>query len=692
MADLTKDDLAEFEQSFMKTLMGLASGDSSTPSSNVDSGTDGWEDVLEDPNNFGGTKYNPAYNNNDSDYEDEEENYEYEDEEENYEYEDEEESATYEGGEDNLWHDNEESSTANESAWKDTTEPSRFQSGADRVEEPDSEVDASIIIGADGRPLYPPKPVKPTVEDKPKNPNIVSRPPRNYKNTTENNVVTRTNPMLSRSGVDITYSPVIVFLRDQGEDMGYPIVLSSESREVNDLVFGSNNDYTVGYVGVLERHSSSHHPISISLDGKSESNNAGVSYNMIWFPEYKGAKVVSSFAGIRYRTGDAVEVDTNYKGKTQGIDFWDGTPSKIELSKTNDIFEEINEEPKEEGILSQMIQRQADEIIDLRKQIADLTRYKNMEYNVGMQSENAFNSTSAFRRYSDSMKNFFATKEMMDNLKIWDTFFNNNKTPQENIVQPEPIKETYNENMDGVPLRTDGTSEEYIESFADFRKRLIDDIIFKFGGLDNIHSFCVEGDYTLTINNISYQPRISEEVVLTFPLDVRRACRDGAFACVFDYSALVSMTNLRIVEFPSESFMRSYVAPNVGFNKGFRPDYLFDISSTLQEIAYSDVRISRHERNLYIKAYNKEYGNTAWKINEACNNWVFDNLTKGGFSRISSIWSNKNYGIFRKTGYSIVNLIGSTIGAGVNATDYIGKTGIREASKLFRKAFTSTKI
>lgn len=675
MADLTKDDLAEFEQSFMKTLMGLASGDSSTPSSNFNSDTNGKEDILEDPNNFGGTKYNPAYNNNNSEYEDEEEDI----------------SDDYEDEDDELWgsaYDEEESNTINEPVVRNNTEPSNILTGNNTVASPVNGVGASGIVGADGKPLSSSSPIKPIVEDEPKNPNIVSRPPRNYKNTTENNVVTRTNPMLSRSGVDITYSPVIVFLRDQGEDMGYPIILSSESREVNDLVFGSNNDYTMGYVGVLERHSSSHHPISISLDGKSESNNAGVAYNMIWFPEYKGAKVVSGFAGIRYRTGDAVEVDTNYKGKTQGIDFWDGTPSEIESSKTNDIFEE----PKEEGILSQMIQRQADEIIDLRKQIADLTRYKNMEYNVGMQSEDAFNSTSAFRRYSDNMKNFFATKEMSDNLKIWDTFFNNNKTPQENIVQPEPIKETYDENMDGVPLRTDGTSEEYLESFADFRRRLLEDIIFKFGGLENIHTFCVEGDHTLTINKVSYQPKIAEEVILTFPLDVRRACRGGAFACIFDYSALASMSSLRVVEFPSESFMRNYVAPNLGFNKSFRPDYLFDASSSLQEIIYNGFKLSRHERNDYISQYNMEYGNKACKINEACNNWVFENLTKGGFGRISDCWNNKNWGIFRKTAYTALNLAGSAVGAGANAVDYVGKTGIREAGKLFRKAFTSTKI
>lgn len=691
MADLTKDDLAEFEQSFMKTLMGLTSGNSSITNENLGADTtDDRRDILEDPNNFGGTKYNPEYNRNvadDSCYEDEDEDgYEPYYDDEDYHEDDDYGDDWDTDSNDSDW----ESTDNNDSDWEsaDNNESVKDLMG-DSVQTPPV---TSGIIDTDGRPIVTSSPAASVVPEAPKNPNIVSRPPRNYKNTTENNVVTRTNPMLSRSGVDITYSPVIVFLRDQGEDMGYPIILSSESREVNDLVFGSNNDYTMGYVGVLERHSSSHHPISISLDGKSESNNAGVAYNMIWFPEYKGAKVVSGFAGIRYRTGDAVEVDTNYKGKTQGIDFWDGTPSEIESSKTNDIFEDINEEPKEEGILSQMIQRQADEIIDLRKQIADLTRYKNMEYNVGMQSEDAFNSTSAFRRYSDNIKNFFATKEMSDNLKIWDTFFNNNKTPQENIVQPEPIKETYAENMDGVPLRTDGTSEEYLESFADFRRRLLEDIIFKFGGLENIHTFCVEGDHTLTINKVSYQPKIAEEVILTFPLDVRRACRGGAFACIFDYSALASMSSLRVVEFPSESFMRNYVAPNLGFNKSFRPDYLFDASSSLQEIIYNGFKLSRHERNDYISQYNMEYGNKACRINEACNNWVFENLTKGGFGRISDCWNNKNWGIFRKTAYTALNLAGSVVGAGANAVDYVGKTGIREAGKLFRKAFTSTKI
>ena len=209
-----------------------------------------------------------------------------------------------------------------------------------------------------------------------------------------------------------------------------------------------------------------------------------------------------------------------------------------------------------------------------------------MEYNVGVQSEDAFNSSSAYRRYADNMNNFYATKEMVDYMKMWNTFFNNNKTPQENIVQPEPIRETYSDNINGVPLRVDGTPEEYLDSFSDFRKRLIEDIIFKFGGLENIHTFCIEGDHTLTINNVSYQPKIAEEVILTFPLDVRRACRGGAFACIFDYSALASMSSLRVVEFPSESFMRNYVAPNLGFNKSFRPDYLFDASSSLQEIIY----------------------------------------------------------------------------------------------------------
>lgn len=679
MADLTKDDLAEFEQSFMKTLMSLTSGNSSTPSSNFNSDTNGKEDILEDPNNFGGTKYNPAYNNNNSEYEDEEEDI----------------SDDYEDEDDELWgsaYDEEESNTINEPVVGNNTEPSNILTGNNTVASPVNGVGASGIVDADGKPLSSSRPIKPIVEDEPKNPNIVSRPPRNYKNNNGDEVVTRINPMLSRSGVDITYSPVVVFLRDQGEDMGYPIILSSESREVNDLVFGSNNDYTVGYVGVLERHSSSNHPISISLDGKSESNNAGVAYNMIWFPEYKGAKVASGFAGIRYRTGDAVEVDTNYKGKTQGIDFWDGTPSEIESSKTNDIFEDINEEPKEEGILSQMIQRQADEIIDLRKQIADLTRYKNMEYNVGMQSEDAFNSSSAYRRYADNMNNFYATKEMVDYRKMWDTFFNNNKTPQESIVQPEPVRETYSDNINGVPLRVDGTPEEYLDSFSDFRKRLIEDIIFKFGGLENIHTFCVEGDHTLTINNVSYQPKISEEVVLTFPLDVRRACRGGAFACIFDYSALASMTSLRVVEFPCESFIRNYVAPNLGFNKSFRPDYLFDASSSLQEIIYGGFKLSRHERNKFINQYNMEYGNTACRINEACNNWVFENLTKGGFGRISNCWNNKNWGFFRKSAYTVLNLAGSTVGAGANAVDFVGKTGFREAGKLFRKAFSSTKI
>lgn len=666
MADLSKSDLDEFEKSLMSALMGMTKENSNEIQQTNEEYNK--KDILEDPNNFGGVKYNPENKViiGDSEAPIRSENKVITDEDGvpiisstgREEYEDEEE---YEEGYEYAY--SEPVTSGNNSSVQATEVPNA--STANTVE-----------------------PVSTGV-----NSNIVSRPPRNYKEPVVNkNIIGRVDEVnLSRKGVNITYSPVIVFLREQGRDMGYPIVLSSESKEVNDLGFGSDSNYTTGYVGVLERQSSSKHSMCISLNGKEERPTTGVSYKMIWFPEYKGAKMVSGFAGIRYRVGAAVEVDPSYKGKTQGIDFWDGNKVEKSASNSDDIFEHALEEPQEESIYSQMIQRQAEEIMDLRRQVKDLTRYANMEYNVGMQSEDAFNSSSAYNRYRDNMDNFYDTQEMKQNRSVWDNFFSNNKTPQENIVQPSNVKETYTSDMGGSPLKTDGTTEEYLESFAEFRKRLLEDITFKFGGLESIHTFCVTDEFTLTINNVSYQPRITEEVIMSFPLDVRRACRGGAFGHIFDYSALASMQNLKVVEFPSESFLRSYVAPNLGF-RNFRPDYLFDASSSLQEIIYNGFKLSRNERNAYIKQYNMEYGNSASKINNACNEWVFNNLTKGGFSRISNCWSNSNWGFFRKSAYTILNLTGSAVGAGANMAEYVGKTGVREVGKAFRKAFTSTKM
>lgn len=662
MADLSKKDLDDFQNIFMANLKSAMNG------GGVDTSTEYYEeedeypeeeeeeyhqedpfeddiddDFLNDPDNFGGLKYNPAYQS----------------------HEEIEETPVVEP----------------------VTPPLTVEDLKNDISDSVSDImDKPTIVDENGNDLLSNK-KEGTI---PVNSNIVSKPPVNYNSENTSGIILSNDVRLTRPGVDVTYSPVIVFLYNQGKDMGYPVVLSSESRENNDIVFGSDKGYVTGYAGVLVRQASSNHPMSLSIDGKEESTSAGVTYEMNWFPEYKGAKVVSAFMGVRYRTGDVLEFDSKYKGKKQGVDFWNGQPPTEGIEDNMDSL--ITSSTPEDAYYSDMIQRQADEIMNLKKQIRDLTKYNNMEQNVGVQCADEFNSTSAFNRYNNGIDEFYKSGEMPINIQKWNDYFNENKTPQEYVKQPEPVVETYEENINSTPLNVGGTEEDYLASLAKFRNRLVDDIIFKFGGLENIHSFCVEGDHTLKINNVSYKPRLNESTILTFPLDVRRACRNGAFACIFDYSCIAKMTSLRTLEFSCETFLRNYVAPNLGFKGNFRPDYLFDIGSSIQEIVYGNVTINKYDRDKYINAYNEQYGNKVAKMNEVCNNFVFEKFTKGGIRRIQDVWSQKNWGFFTKLGYCSINLVGSAFGATVNIADTVGKSGIRKAGNLFRKAFTSTKL
>ena len=665
MADLSKNDLDEFQNILMANLKSVMNGNDtdtgvkyyeeddeyseedeeySEEAEEYSEYEDDYEDdILNNPDNFGGLKYNPAY-------------------------------QTYE--------EIEETPVEEPLVAPLTVEDLK----SDISDSVSGIMDKSSIVDENGNDLLSNN----VGNTAPVNSNIVSKPPVNYNVESTSGIILSDDVRLTRPGVDVTYSPVIVFLYNQGKDMGYPVVLSSESGETNDVVFGSDKGYVTGYVGVLVRQASSNHPMSLSIDGKEESTSAGVTYKMNWFPEYKGAKVVSSFMGVRYRTGDALEFDSSYKCKKQGVDFWNGTSSSTDMAEN--IEDLIVSPTPEDNYYSDMIQRQADEIINLKKQIEDLTKYNNMEQNVGVQCADEFNSTSAFNRYNNDVDEFYKNGEMPINIQKWNDYFNENKTPQEYVKQPEPVIETYEESMNSTPLNVGGTEEDYLSSLAEFRNRLVDDIIFKFGGLENIHSFCVEGDHTLKINNVSYKPRLNESTILTFPLDVRRACRNGAFACIFDYSCIAKMTSLRTLEFPCETFLRNYVAPNLGFKGNFRPDYLFDISPSIQEIIYGNVTINKYDRDKYIDAYNEQYGNKVARMNEICNNFVFENFTKGGIQRIRDVWSQKNWGFFTKLGYCSINLVGSAVGATVNVADTVGKSGIRKAGNLFRKAFTSTKL
>ena len=134
-----------------------------------------------------------------------------------------------------------------------------------------------------------------------------------------------------------------------------------------------------------------------------------------------------------------------------------------------------------------------------------------------------------------------------------------------------------------------------INSYADLVAIISNDIINKFGGLENITTFRVIGG-NIVVNNYFYRCKASDLFVRNLPLDIRSKLNSGDLSCLFNYGLLHSMPRLRCLEFDSISIVYDYVSLGMGYGNRVSIDLFFNDLRGLQTLIIGK---NLFERNSY---------------------------------------------------------------------------------------------
>lgn len=134
-----------------------------------------------------------------------------------------------------------------------------------------------------------------------------------------------------------------------------------------------------------------------------------------------------------------------------------------------------------------------------------------------------------------------------------------------------------------------------INSYADLVAIISNDIINKFGGLENITTFRVIGG-NIVVNNYFYRCKASDLFVRNLPLDIKSKLNSGDLSCLFNYGLLHSMPRLRCLEFDSISIVYDYVSLGMGYGNRISIDLFFNDLRGLQTLIIGK---NLFERNSY---------------------------------------------------------------------------------------------
>lgn len=217
-----------------------------------------------------------------------------------------------------------------------------------------------------------------------------------------------------------------------------------------------------------------------------------------------------------------------------------------------------------------------------------------------------------------------------------------------------------------------------LEDKYDLMNLITEDIIKKFGGLDEIVSFKVVGG-SIVVNGYHYRCKPGELFVRSLPYDLAQEIKAGDLSRLFDYSKIKRMRRLRDLEFDSTRLVYDYVSHAMGYGSSISVDRFFDDLRALQSLCIGKKLFKRSDYLEQIRGddvfYNPKAATRFANASEA----LLGGISKGSWSFAKDTFTSRDHGLIYKT------LFG-TAGAGIAATAAVGQLGVkgtRKAAKGF---------
>lgn len=213
-------------------------------------------------------------------------------------------------------------------------------------------------------------------------------------------------------------------------------------------------------------------------------------------------------------------------------------------------------------------------------------------------------------------------------------------------ARPDDSTEFAVNEMNGMNF--DENNEEITaETFANLIQLVTNKVINTYGGLERINTFRVIGG-AIVVNGTVFRSKISKDCIGILPLDIRKKLATGNLSELFNYSALLSMPNLRCLEFDSVTFVYDNVRQALGYNN-IGVDSLFADIPSLQALIIGSNEFTRQN---YKTEMQKDdifhYQSKATKYASVCDDYL-SGLTNKSWSFTKNMFNSRNHGIVAKT-------------------------------------------
>ena len=214
-----------------------------------------------------------------------------------------------------------------------------------------------------------------------------------------------------------------------------------------------------------------------------------------------------------------------------------------------------------------------------------------------------------------------------------------------------------------------------VESYEDLVNLITNDVIKRFGGLENIVSFKMVGG-SIVVNGYYYRCKAGELFARGIPYDVRRELDAGCIGRLFNYSLIHQMPRLRDLEFDSINFVYDYVSYGMGYGSQISVDYFFRDLKALQCLCIGTKLFYRDTYMEQIKNDDIFYHPKAATKFANYSEEILGRASKSSWSFTKNTIRSDRYGIIMKS----IGVTGGLFATGVSAG---GRVAVKGGRRIF---------
>ena len=248
---------------------------------------------------------------------------------------------------------------------------------------------------------------------------------------------------------------------------------------------------------------------------------------------------------------------------------------------------------------------------------------------------------------------------------------------------PEYGGRTYNKFGDGYKdfssseetvLNDDINFDGGVDSYEDLVNLITNDIIKKFGGLNEIVSFKVIGG-SIVVNGYYYVCKVGNVLSKNIPYDVKREINSGNIGRLFNYSLFHKMHRLRDLEFDSISLVYDYVSYGMGYGSQISVDYFFKDLKALQCLCIGKNLFRRETFMKQIEDSDIFYHPRLATRFANCSEKILGNISKNSWDFTKNTMKSSKYS-------KVMKALGVTGGLLVTGASAGGKVAIKGGRKV----------